>query len=180
MISKNIYDVIQYGNPFLYQKSKPVEDPTSREIKSIVDKMIRTIEARNAVGLAAPQVGIPLSLFVFRIPKKTDNPKYVLTPEYDPEGIPMTVLVNPSLSPVGDQMKEEWEGCQSFPGLIAKVHRYHQVNYTYKNLEGNHISKTAFGFHARVIQHEYDHLEGILIPQRITKLKKNGICRRIS
>ena len=175
----DVYDVLQYGNPILYQKAAPVQDSTTPEIKSIVKKMIQTVESRQAVGLAAPQVGILLCIVVFRIPTETNNPRYVLTPEYDPEGVPMTALINPVFTPVSNKMQEEWEGCQSFPGIMAKVPRYHHINYTYTTLDGEKVSKEALGFHARAIQHECDHLDGILFPQRVTDIRKMGYSKEL-
>ncbi|MEN8236177.1 MAG: peptide deformylase [Pseudomonadota bacterium] len=170
-----ILKVARMGHPILTQRAKEVDDPTSLHIKGVVDDMLATMEnLGNNIGLAAPQVHIPLRILLFKIPRKTNNPRYHLTPEHDPDGVPLTILINPKLTLIGDETIETWESCLSVPGLMAKVSRHQSVHYSGTTPEGKQIERTAHGFHARAMQHEYDHLEGILFPMRMTDPSQFG------
>lgn len=178
-MSGRILRIAQMGHPILKEPSKPVENPLSDEIKTLIKDMEATIRHLNCSGLAAPQVFIPLRVVLFRIFAKTDNPAYELTPEYDPEGVPWTIMINPVITPLSNEIKIGWESCQSLIALMGKVPRYQSIEYTFLNQEGQTEKRIAHGFHARVVQHECDHLDGILYPQRMTDLREFGYKEEI-
>lgn len=173
------FKILKYGNPLLYQKSKKVYNPTSFEVKKIIKSMKKIIEKLSASGIAAPQIGFPLAIAIFKVPKETDNPKYALTPEFDPNGVDLTEMINPSYKPLSEEMQEEWEGCLSIPGMLGLTPRYLHIEYAFQDLSGRTLIRKASGFHARIIQHEVDHLEGILFPSKITGLKNFGYADEI-
>jgi len=125
-----------------------------------------TMAHLNGAGLAAPQIGVPLRVVIFGV---TRNPRYP-----DAEEVPDTVLVNPVITPLGDEMEEAWEGCLSVPGMRGVVPRFSRLHYRGFDEEGHPIDRSVEGFHARVVQHECDHLDGILYPMRIRDLSKFG------
>jgi peptide deformylase len=125
-----------------------------------------TMRARNGAGIAAPQIGVSLRVVIFEV---THNPRY---PQAEP--VPYTVLVNPVLEPLGDARDDAWEGCLSVPGMRGVVSRHSHLRYRGFDLDGRPIDRTVSGFHARVVQHEVDHLDGILYPQRITDMRLFG------
>ncbi len=174
-----VLKIISMGHPLLKEISQPVRDPLGEDIQSLIKDMKATVDALNCSGLAAPQVSVPLRVVLFRVMTTTDNPAYQLTPEYDPEGVPWTVMINPTLTPLSEEIIEGWEGCLSLPGLMGKVPRYHSIQYTYLNREGQTETRIAHGFHARVVQHECDHLDGILYPQRMKNLNDFGFKEEI-
>lgn len=173
-MSGEVKTILKYGHPDLYKKAKIVEDPSHPEVQKLIQDMLATIDHLGASGVAAPQIGTPLSIAIYRVPKQTDNPKYVLTPEYDPDGVPLTVMINPKVTPLGDEMIDTWEGCLSLPGMLGKVARYKSVLCEYTTPEGDHTQREAHGFHARVIQHECDHLGGILYPTHLKDVRDLG------
>ena len=153
------------GHPVLRQVAAPVEDPTAPEIRQLVTDMIETMEDTGGTGLAAPQVHVPLRVVVFRV-----GPERVTTlPGDGPVGL--TVLINPMLEALDEEQSLGWEGCLSVPGLRGAVPRYTRLRYAGYDLEGRLIDRNVAGFHARVVQHECDHLDGILYPQRMTDLQ---------
>ena len=174
-----VLKIISMGHPLLKEISQPVRDPLAENIQSLIKDMEATVDAINCSGLAAPQVSIPLRVVLFRVMTTTNNPAYQLTPEYDPGGVPWTVMINPTLTPLSEEITEGWEGCLSLPGLMGKVPRYHSIQYTYLNREGQTETRIAHGFHARVVQHECDHLDGILYPQRMKNLNDFGFKEEI-
>lgn len=174
-----ILEVVAMGHPVLQEISLAVKNPLDPDIQALIENMEATVDHLNCSGLAAPQVGASLRLVIFRVPKTTENPAYQLTPEYDPEGVPWTVMINPEISPLSKEMTTGWEPCLSLPGLMGEVPRYHSIQYTYLNRHGQTESRTAHGFHARVVQHECDHLDGILFPQRMTDMSTFGFKEEI-
>ncbi|MBV9860360.1 MAG: peptide deformylase [Alphaproteobacteria bacterium] len=154
--------IARMGNPVLRARARPVEDPTAPWVRRLVEDMIETMEDAGGTGIAAPQVHMPHRIVVFRVggDRLTGLPGDV---EQE-----LTVLVNPVVEPVGPKRALGWEGCLSVPGLRGVVPRYLQVHYRGLDLEGDTIDREVEGFHARVVQHECDHLDGILYPQRMT------------
>ena len=157
--------VLKMGAPLLRQVAAPVQR-FDAELTALVADMNDTMRALNGAGLAAPQIGASLRVVIFEV---TSNPRY---PEVSP--IPYTVLVNPELTPIGESQEEGWEGCLSVPGLRGLVPRFRALRYRGFDIEGAPIDRTVEGFHARVVQHEVDHLDGILYPQRMRDLRNFG------
>jgi peptide deformylase len=154
------------GDARLLEPSQPVRKFGTPELRALVEDMQDTMRALDGAGLAAPQIGIGLRVVIFGV---EHNPRYP-----DAEPVPQTVLINPVLTPLGDEMEEGWEGCLSVPGMRGLVPRYIRLRYTGFDLEGAPIDRTANGFHARVVQHEVDHLDGVLYPMRIHDLRNFG------
>ena len=154
--------IARMGHPVLRALAKPVDDPTAPWVRRLVDDMIETMADAGGTGLAAPQVHMPCRLVVFRVggERLTDLPGDT---EQD-----LTVLINPIIEPVGAERAFGWEGCLSVPGLRGVVPRDLRIRYRGLALDGTAIQREAAGFHARVVQHECDHLDGILYPQRMT------------
>jgi peptide deformylase len=161
-----IREVLKMGDPRLLAVAKPVLAFGTPELEGLVSDMRDTMRDLNGAGLAAPQIGVGLRVVIFGV---EHNPRY---PEA--EAVPLTVLINPDLTPVGDEVEEGWEGCLSVPGMRGLVPRYRQLRYTGVDPEGALIDRTVSDFHARVVQHEVDHLDGILYPRRIRDLTKFG------
>lgn len=157
--------VLKMGEPLLRQVAAPVRDFDAGLTALVVD-MTDTMRALSGAGLAAPQIGVSLRVVIFEI---TANPRY---PDVAP--IPFTVLVNPELTPIGEEQEDGWEGCLSVPGLRGLVPRFCRLRYRGRDIEGAPIDRTVEGFHARVVQHEVDHLDGILYPQRMRDLRNFG------
>lgn len=158
--------ILRMGNPFLHRVAEPVREFDTPELHEIVADMFETMKAVNGAGLAAPQVGVGLRIVIFGFEV---NPRYPGRPS-----IPITVLINPVIEPIGDETKEDWEGCLSVPGLRGEVERFDHIRYRGFDQFGNPIDRTVDDFHARVVQHECDHLDGILYPMRIRDLTKLG------
>ena len=154
------------GDPRLLEPAQPVEHFDTQELHALIADMDDTMRARDGAGLAAPQIGVGLQVVIFGV---EHNPRY---PEA--EAVPYTVLINPLITPVGAYMEEGWEGCLSVPGMRGLVPRYKQVRYRGCDPDGRAIDRTVSGFHARVVQHECDHLAGILYPMRIRDLRNFG------
>jgi peptide deformylase len=161
-----IREVLKMGDPRLLAVAKPVNAFGTPELEGLVSDMRDTMRDLNGAGLAAPQIGVGLRVVIFGM---EHNPRY---PEA--EAVPFTVLINPELTPVGDEVEEGWEGCLSVPGMRGLVPRYRHLRYTGVDLGGAPIDRTVSDFHARVVQHEVDHLDGILYPRRIRDLTKFG------
>jgi peptide deformylase len=159
------------GHPQLLEVSEPVKQFNTPELQGLVADMQETMRSLNGAGLAAPQVGVPLRVVIFGF---DENPRYP-----DAEAVPFTVLVNPKLTPNGDEMEEDWEGCLSVPGMRGLVPRFVRLRYEGFDAEGNAIDRTVEGFHARVVQHEVDHLDGVLYPQRISDLRQFGFVEEL-
>ncbi len=164
-----IRPVLRMGDPRLWQKSLPVEN--FGELKDLLVDMRDTMAHLNGAGLAAPQIGVPLRVVIFGV---TANPRY---PDIEP--VPDTVLVNPVLTPLSDEMEEGWEGCLSVPGMRGSVPRYRRLRYAGYDERGQRFERDVEGFHARVVQHEVDHLDGVLYPMRIRDLTKFGFIEEL-
>jgi peptide deformylase len=159
------------GHPVLRERAKPVEKFATPELRALIADMKDTMAALNGAGLAAPQIGVGQRVVIFGVQA---NPRYP-----DAEEVPFTVLVNPKLVMLTRDVEEDWEGCLSVPGMRGVVPRYTRLRYSGFDEEGNPIERVAEGFHARVVQHEVDHLDGILYPQRITDMSKFGFTREL-
>ena len=166
-----ILKIARMGHPVLAQKAQPVADPTAPEIRRLVRDMIETMIDANGAGLAAPQVHVPLQLAVFQAPAERTDQGLSEAERYDTTA-PLTVLINPQIEVVGDEQEGGWEGCLSIPGMRGFVERPAHIHYRGVSHEGQPVERSARGFHARVVQHELDHLEGILYPQRMRDLTK--------
>jgi len=154
------------GDPLLLARSEPVTRFDTPELHALLQDMDDTMRSKNGAGIAAPQIGVSLQVVIFGVGA---NPRYP-----DAEEVPYTVLINPTLEPIGAEMEEGWEGCLSVPGMRGVVARYSQLRYRGFDHYGNAIDRSASGFHARVVQHETDHLFGILYPMRIRDLRNFG------
>ena len=154
------------GDPRLLQRSRPVERFGTPELAGLLADMRDTMAHLNGAGLAAPQIGVGLRVVIFGV---KSNPRYP-----DAEEVPDTVLVNPELEALDAQMEEDWEGCLSVPGMRGVVPRHRRLRYAGFDEQGRRFERTVEGFHARVVQHECDHLEGILYPMRIRDFAKFG------
>jgi len=165
-----IHEILRMGDPRLLQVSKPVRDLQAPELGRLVEDMFDTMHAADGAGLAAPQIGVPLRVVIFGYADPSArNPRY---PDADP--IPQTVLINPVIEQLSDEQEEGWEGCLSVPGLRGVVPRYAKIRYHGVDLKGQPIDRVADGFHARVVQHECDHLDGILYPMRVRDFSRFG------
>jgi peptide deformylase len=161
-----IRPVLKMGDPTLLKVAAPVERFGTPELASLLADMRDTMEHLNGAGLAAPQIGVGLRVVIFGV---KSNPRY---PEVEP--VPDTVLINPVIEPLSDEVEEGWEGCLSVPGMRGLVPRYARLRYSGRDERGEPFAREAGGFHARVVQHECDHLDGILYPMRIPDLRKFG------
>lgn len=168
-----ILKIARMGHPILLRRADTVADPEAPDIARLIADMIETMRDAPGVGLAAPQVHVSLRVVVFWVPRaRADDPD---APEGSAHGpVPLTVLINPHLEKIGEECQVGWERCLSVPGLTGLVSRPQQVRYTGTTLNGQVISRVASGFHARVVQHECDHLDGILYPARMTDLSRLG------
>ncbi len=158
--------VLKMGHPLLRLVARPVTEFGTRELRELVRDMDDTMRSLDGAGLAAPQIGVSLRIVIFEV---RQNPRYPEAGE-----VPYTVLVNPELTPIGDQLEDGWEGCLSVPGLRGLVPRHRRLRYRGHDLDGRPIDRTVEGFHARVVQHEVDHLDGILYPMRLRSLHDLG------
>ncbi|GAA5784549.1 peptide deformylase [Chitiniphilus shinanonensis] len=161
-----VKEVLKMGDPRLYRVAEPVKAFATAELYELVSDLFDTMRAQQGVGIAAPQIGVNLQVVIFGFQQ---NARY---PEAPP--VPETVLINPTLMPLSAEMEEDWEGCLSVPGLRGRVQRHKALRYTGFDLEGRLIDRSVDGFHARVVQHECDHLNGVLYPLRIDDLHKLG------
>ncbi len=161
-----IRDILRMGDPRLWQRAAPVERFGTPELAALLADLRETMAAANGAGLAAPQIGVPLQVVIFGV---ESNPRYP-----DAEPVPYTELVNPVLTPLSREMEEDWEGCLSVPGLRGVVPRHAQLRYEGFDPLGNAIRREVTGFHARVVQHECDHLLGILYPMRMRDFSRFG------
>jgi peptide deformylase len=155
------------GDPRLLRVAKPVEEFGTPALRALIDDLFETMHAVNGAGLAAPQIGVDLALVIFGFPK--GNQRY---PDAPP--VPETVLINPTITPLDGVEEEGWEGCLSVPGLRGVVPRYAHIRYTGFDPDGAVIDREAEGFHARVVQHECDHLIGKLYPMRVRDFSRFG------
>ena len=161
-----IRDVLKMGDPRLLAISTPVTGFGSPALKQLVEDMQDTMRHLSGAGLAAPQIGVSQRVVIFGVEA---NPRYP-----DAEPVPFTILINPVLTPLGADQEDGWEGCLSVPGMRGLVPRYRELRYSGQDADGQPIERVARDFHARVVQHEVDHLDGILYPRRIRDLTQFG------
>jgi len=166
-----ILKIARMGHPVLAGVASPVRDPTAPEIKRLVADMIETMRDANGAGLAAPQVHVPLRVVVFQAPAGRAEAELSEAEVFD-HTAPLTVLINPAIEVVDPVTEGGWEGCLSVPEMRGWVERPRHIRYTGYDTDGKRIIRTAKGFHARVVQHECDHIEGVLYPHRMRDLSK--------
>jgi peptide deformylase len=166
-----IRPVLRMGDPRLWEKSQPVTDFKSSFLKELLLDMRDTMAHLNGAGLAAPQIGVGLRVVIFGV---IANPRYP-----DVEEVPETVLINPQITPLTDEEEEAWEGCLSVPGMRGVVSRPRFVRYAGFDEKGQRLTREVSGFHARVVQHECDHLDGVLYPMRIRDLRRFGFIEEL-
>jgi peptide deformylase len=163
--------VLKMGDPRLLEVSRPVEKFGTAELDQLLRDMWDTMAAMNGVGIAAPQIGASVRVVVFGV---THNPRYPHAEE-----VPQTVLINPEVEFLSDEQQEDWEGCLCVPGLRGLVPRYRRLRYSGYDQYGKKLEREVNGFHARVVQHEIDHLDGILYPMRIKDMKSFGFIEAL-
>ena len=161
-----IRPVLKMGEASLLQVADKVKDFDTPELKALIQDMQDTMKAADGAGLAAPQIGISQQVVIFGVKKNVRYP--------DAEDVPYTVLINPVIKPLTEETDEDWEGCLSVPGMRGMVPRFSKIDYQGYDQYGNFINRSVDGFHARVVQHECDHLQGILYPMRITNFRTFG------
>jgi len=155
-----ILGIARMGRPILKQRAEEVIDFNNERLDGLIESMTETMANEGGIGLAAPQVFVPLRTVVFLIPEERNNG----------QSVAITAMINPSISPIGDEVSEGLESCLSVPGLAGIVPRWNKIRYTYQDHKGKEYERIAEGFHARVVQHECDHLDGILYPMRMSDL----------
>lgn len=163
--------VLRMGDERLLRVSQPVQRFDTPELHALIADMQDTMQALSGAGLAAPQIGVPLRVVIFGIDA---NPRYP-----DAEPVPQTVLINPVITPLDAAMEEGWEGCLSVPGMRGLVPRFQRLRYRGFDALGVVIDRTVQDFHARVVQHECDHLDGVLYPMRISDLRNFGFTEEL-
>ncbi|MCE9641160.1 MAG: peptide deformylase [Betaproteobacteria bacterium] len=161
-----VREVLRMGDPRLLARAQPVEEFDTPELHALLADMQDTMAALDGAGLAAPQIGVGLQVVVFGVEQ---NPRYP-----DAEEVPRTVLINPTLTPLANDLEDGWEGCLSVPGMRGVVPRYARLRYQGFDQYGKPIDRSVDGFHARVVQHECDHLIGVLYPMRIRDFRQFG------
>jgi peptide deformylase len=166
-----IRTVLRMGDARLLERAEPVSDFGTPQLHALLADMRDTMRALNGAGLAAPQIGVGLRVVIFGVVK---NPRYP-----DVEEVPQTVLINPVITPLNDDMEEGWEGCLSVPGMRGLVPRHAHIRYRGCDEFGEQIDRSVSGFHARVVQHETDHLDGILYPMRIRDMTQFGFTEQL-
>jgi len=159
----SILKIARMGHPVLEKRAAPVADPTAPDIARLIADMYQTLDDIGGAGLAAPQVHVGLRVVIFEVPA-------VRTHDENEEEVPRTTLINPEIEPIGSETAIDWEGCLSLPGLRGAVPRPARIRYRALTPEGEQIEREVDGFHARVVQHECDHLDGVLYPMRMTDL----------
>ncbi len=164
--------LLKMGNPLLSRLAEPVTTFDAAPLEQLVDDLFHTMAARGGVGLAAPQIGVGLRVVVFAM---ASNSRYPNVPS-----IPLTALINPRWQPLDDATDEGWEGCLSLPGMRGLVPRYQRIQYCGHGANGERIEREVDGFHARVVQHECDHLDGLLYPQRMRDIGGFGFEEELS
>ena len=166
-----VREILRMGSPRLRLKATAVGRVGDDQLASLINDMLDTMKAFDGAGLAAPQIGVPLRVVIFGIDK---NPRY---PDAPP--VPLTILINPEISLAGDGMNSDWEGCLSVPGMRGLVPRYTHIRYHGLDVDGRELEREVEGFHARVVQHECDHLDGILYPDRIEDRESFGFIEEL-
>ena len=166
-----VFPVLRMGEASLFERSLEVEDFNNEELEQLLQDMWDTMAAENGAGLAAPQIGINSRVVVFGYQQNSRYP--------DAPAVPETVLINPVITPLGEETESAWEGCLSVPGMRGLVSRYQRIRYQGWDQYGNAIDRSVSDFHARVVQHECDHLDGILYPQKIEDMRYFGFCEEL-
>ncbi|NQV84453.1 MAG: peptide deformylase [Rhodospirillales bacterium] len=177
-----ILKIARMGHPVLARIAEPVEDPTAPEVRRLIADMVDTLADAGGVGLAAPQVHAPKRIVIFHVPKgraQLEKNGDEDDSDVEPEAVPMTVLINPEIVPLDDEMATGIEGCLSLPGMNGMVPRYRRIRYKAATPDGSVLEREASGFHARVVQHECDHLDGILYPMRMDDLSTFGFSEEM-
>ena len=164
----SILKIARVGHPILLKKSDEIEEFSTNKLKKIIYDMSETMIDYNGIGLAGPQVHISKRVIIFRNPETNDGQKIKITP-----------LINPTFKPITNEQEDDWEGCLSIPGMQGLVRRYKKIKYSGYDMEGNKIDNEAEGLHARVVQHEIDHLDGILYTDRLADKKAFGFEKEI-
>lgn len=167
----SVREVLRMGDPRLRLKASVVDWFGDDKLANLINDMLDTMKAFDGAGLAAPQIGVALRVVIFGVDK---NPRY---PDAPP--VPLTILINPEISPAGEEMNSDWEGCLSVPGMRGLVPRYTRIRYRGLDADGKEIDREAQGFHARVVQHECDHLDGILYLDRIEDRESFGFIEEL-
>lgn len=166
-----IRSVLRMGDARLWQRAEPVSQFDTKELHALLTDMRDTMQSLNGAGLAAPQIGVGLRVVIFGV---DHNERYP-----DAEAVPETVLINPAITPLDEVFEEDWEGCLSVPGLRGLVPRHAHIRYQGQDEYGALIDRSVSGFHARVVQHECDHLDGILYPMRIRDMTQFGYSEEL-
>ncbi|TQV75086.1 peptide deformylase [Aliikangiella marina] len=166
-----VRDILKMGNPLLQQASEPVTEFATQELSDLIVDLKDTMEAANGAGIAAPQIGVLKQVVMFGV---QSNPRYP-----DAEPVPFTILINPSITILSNVRSAYWEGCLSVPGMRGLVERPNHINYSGFNQFGDVVDREATGFHATVVQHECDHLNGVLYPMRIRDMSYFGFSEEI-
>jgi len=161
-----VREILQMGNPLLYQRSEEITDFADGKLQVLIKDMFDTMADSDGAGLAAPQIGVLQRLVIFSV---ESNPRYP-----DAETVPRTILINPEIETLDDETEAGWEGCLSIPGMRGVVSRPSRIRYSGYNEKGEKFSREVSDFHARVVQHECDHLDGILYPMRIRDIREFG------
>lgn len=172
-----ILKIARMGHPVLRDLALPVSDPTTPETATLIRDMIETLKDVGGLGLAAPQVHVLKRVVVFHIPEHRVEQKAEPGDAEGPQ--PLTIMINPSIEPLTEETELDWEACLSVPDLIGAVKRYKLIRYRWTDLDGNQHERIAAGFHARAVQHECDHLDGILYPQRMSNLSLLGFAEEM-
>ena len=166
----SILKIAKLGHPVLHKKANIVKNLSDPRIKKLIEDMTETMLDANGIGLAAPQVHISKQVIIFRVPKEDDNEK---------KSIEITALINPKISNISKEVCNDWEGCLSIPGMSGLVKRYSKIKYEGFDMNGKLIKKKAEGLHARVVQHEFDHLMGLLYLNRLADPRAFGFTEEI-
>jgi peptide deformylase len=166
-----IREVLKMGDPRLLATARPVERFGTAELRELIGDLRDTLAHLDGAGLAAPQIGVGMRVVIFGV---KENPRYP-----DAEPVPDTVLINPAIEPISEELEEGWEGCLSVPGLRGWVPRWRRLRYSGYDETGRRFERAVDGFHARVVQHECDHLDGILYPMRIRDLARFGFIEAL-
>ncbi len=167
------------GHPILQQRATEVPDPTAPEVRRLVDAMIETMEDADGTGLAAPQVHMPWRIVVYKVEAARSAAEDGEADDDDARGVALTAMVNPVVETLGEETNVGYEACLSVPEMAGPVRRFDRVRVTYRDLDGEEKVREAEGFHARVIQHECDHLDGVLYPMRIEDMSQFGFVEEL-
>ncbi len=170
-----ILKIARIGHPVLRAPSAPVDNPTAPFIQQLIEDMVDTMHDAGGTGLAAPQVHVPKRIVLFTV-----YPERAKAEGDENGGVPLTVLINPEITPLSDEKELGWEGCLSIPGMMGQVPRFTHIRYSAYDLGGERFEREARGFHARVVQHECDHLDGILYPSRIEDMSQFGFTEELT